>query len=169
MNKLKSVAVLAVVFVSQLVPVLTAVAANGSTTPFPASLSAVTLMPPAMANSLLGVAPDAVGTLYLRVTAYTSAVEETDDTPFITANGTTTRDGIVATNLLPFGTKVMIPALFGDKVFTVEDRMAMKKTNAMDIWMPSRAKALHFGANYANVVVLGDAPVSPMAIVMAER
>src|SRR5882724_9437368 len=48
------------------------------------------------------------------VTAYTSVPEETDDTPFITAMGTKTRDGIVATNMLPFGTKVKIPALFGD-------------------------------------------------------
>lgn len=158
MHKLKSVAVLAVVFIAQFVPIVSAVAANGSTTPLPTSLTSVSLM------SLPSAVPDAIKTLYLRVTAYTSVEEETDDTPFITANGSVTHDGIVATNLLPFGTKVMIPALFGAKIFTVEDRMAPQKKNAMDIWMPTKAKAIYFGANYANVVVLATS-----SIVIAEK
>ncbi len=99
----------------------------------------------------------AVKTLSLKVTAYASEVDETDSTPFITANGTYVHDGIVATNLLPFGTKVMIPSLFGDKVFTVEDRMNRKFSNNIDIWMASRQEALDFGAHGANIVVLGAA------------
>lgn len=88
------------------------------------------------------------------VTAYTSTPEETDDTPFITAMGTKVRDGIIATNLLPFGTKVKIPKLFGNKVFVVEDRMHRRKQNNVDIWMDSKEDALEFGIAYADIVVL---------------
>ncbi|MBU4466828.1 hypothetical protein KKF47_02055, partial [Patescibacteria group bacterium] len=52
-------------------------------------------------------------TIPMTITAYSSTVWETDDTPFITAAGTQTRDGVIASNLLPFGTKVKIPKLFG--------------------------------------------------------
>ena len=94
--------------------------------------------------------------LYMRVTAYTSEVDETDSTPFITANGTYVHDGIIATNVLPFGTKVEIPALFGDKVFTVEDRMNVRMKNGVDVWMSDKGQALRFGSNYADIVVLGN-------------
>lgn len=92
--------------------------------------------------------------LTLKITAYTSLPDETDDTPFITADGSYVHDGIVATNLLPFGTKVMIPSLFGDKVFTVDDRMSKKLMNNMDIWMGTWTAAIRFGAHVADVVVL---------------
>lgn len=94
-------------------------------------------------------------TIYMRITAYASVPDETDDTPFTTAMGTEVHDGVVATNILPFGTKIQIPALFGNKIFTVEDRMNRRMKNVMDIWMPSKAKALRFGANYADVVIVG--------------
>lgn len=79
------------------------------------------------------------------VTAYSSSVDETDDSPFITANGTYVRDGIVAANFLPFGTAVKIPALFGDKIFVVTDRMNQRFSDRMDIWMPSKNAAFQFG------------------------
>jgi 3D (Asp-Asp-Asp) domain-containing protein len=101
----------------------------------------------------LVVAP-APKVLDLRITAYASVPDETDDTPFITANGTFVHDGIVATNLLPFGTQIMIPALFGDKVFIVEDRMAPYFKTSVDIWMPSVEKALFFGVHRAQIVIL---------------
>ncbi|MBI3588864.1 MAG: 3D domain-containing protein [Candidatus Liptonbacteria bacterium] len=93
-------------------------------------------------------------TLDLWVTAYSSTPEETDDTPFTTASGMKVRDGIVATNLLPFGTKVQIPEFFGDKVFTVEDRMHQRKTNNIDVWMPSKDQAKRFGITYTKILVL---------------
>jgi 3D (Asp-Asp-Asp) domain-containing protein len=93
---------------------------------------------------------------FMRITAYTSLPDETDSTPFITANGTHVRDGIVATNILPFGTEIEIPSLFGTKVFTVEDRMSPHFQNTIDIWMPTKGKALFFGLNYADVVIMSD-------------
>src|SRR3989344_4129167 len=88
------------------------------------------------------------------ITAYSSTPDETDDTPFITASGQTVRDGIVATNLYPFGTKVMIPSLFGDKVFEVQDRMHKRKQNGVDVWMDGKSKALAFGAHKAEIHIL---------------
>jgi 3D (Asp-Asp-Asp) domain-containing protein len=93
--------------------------------------------------------------LPMRITAYTSATEETDDTPFITANGTTVHDGIAASNMLPFGTQIKIPALFGDKIFTIADRMSPKFYRTIDIWMADREKAIVFGVANAKIVVLG--------------
>lgn len=98
--------------------------------------------------------PETSKTLLLWVTAYSSTPEETDDTPFITAKGTTVRDGIIATNLLPFGSRVKIPKLFGDKIFTVEDRMHRRKENFVDVWMPTKEDAEKFGINFTEVTVL---------------
>ncbi len=88
------------------------------------------------------------------ITAYSSTPEETDDTPFTTASGQTVRDGIVATNLYPFGTKLQIPLHFGDKVFEVQDRMHARKTNGVDVWMDGKHQALAFGAHKAEVHIL---------------
>lgn len=88
------------------------------------------------------------------VTAYSSTPDQTDSTPFITASGMRVKDGLIAANFLPFGTKVKIPEFFGDKVFTVQDRMHSRKTNNVDIWMPSREHAINFGRHKANIVVV---------------
>ncbi len=91
------------------------------------------------------------------ITAYSSTPDQTDDTPFITASGKWVREGIVANNLLPFGTKVRIPALYGEKVFVVEDRMNRRKGNYhLDIWSPSRTLAVNFGVKTAYIEVLED-------------
>ena len=50
------------------------------------------------------------------ITGYSSTPQETEDTPFLTASGKKVRDGIVANNFLPFGTKIKIPKIFGDKI-----------------------------------------------------
>lgn len=96
-----------------------------------------------------------IGTSYVVwVTAYSSAPEETDDTPFITAQGTPVRDGIIAANFLSFGTKVKIPELFGDRIFIVEDRMHSRKKNFVDIWMPTKQEAKEFGIYQTEIVAL---------------
>ncbi len=88
------------------------------------------------------------------VTAYSSEVAQTDDTPYITASGTRVRQGVVAANWLPIGTKVRIPDLFGDQVFVVEDRMHSRHTNRLDVWFPTRAEAVQFGARKAQIEIL---------------
>lgn len=91
---------------------------------------------------------------YVPMTAYTSRPEETDDTPFITADGSHVRDGIVACNFLPFGTKVRIPSLFGDKIFEVHDRMNKRYPYKMDFWMEDLGEARKFGVKYAHIEVV---------------
>jgi 3D (Asp-Asp-Asp) domain-containing protein len=88
------------------------------------------------------------------ITAYSSTVDQTDDTPFITASGAHVADGIVAANFLPLHTRVKIPELFGEKVFVVEDRMNRRYQQRMDIWMETREAARKFGLKRAEIVVL---------------
>ena len=93
------------------------------------------------------------GTYQVTLTAYSSSVDETDSTPFITASGSRTRDGVIAANFLPFGTRVRIPELFGDRVFVVEDRMHQKNNDKVDVWFPSKSAALNFGKRTARIEV----------------
>ncbi|MBI5153531.1 MAG: 3D domain-containing protein [Parcubacteria group bacterium] len=93
-------------------------------------------------------------TLKVYITAYSSSPDETDDTPDITASGSRTRDGIIATNMLPFGTKVRIPRLFGKKLFVVEDRMHSRFSERIDVWFPGKQDAKNFGIRYAEIEVL---------------
>lgn len=89
------------------------------------------------------------------VTAYSSTAWQTDDTPFITANGSTVRDGIVANNMLPFGTAITLPELYGNKVFTVEDRMHSRKSKyQIDIWFPTLEEAQEFGVKETYIEVV---------------
>lgn len=91
--------------------------------------------------------------MMVSMTAYSSTPGQTDDSPFITANGSHVRDGIVAANFLPFGTKVKIPELYGDKVFSVEDRMNARYYYKIDIWMPTYEEAKAFGVKYVEVEI----------------
>lgn len=86
--------------------------------------------------------------------AYTSRPEETDDTPFITADGSHVADGIIAANFLKFGTKVRIPKLFGDKVFEVHDRMNKRYPYKIDIWMEKYSDAIQFGVKRADIEIV---------------
>ncbi len=88
------------------------------------------------------------------ITAYSSTPWQTDDTPFITASGNWVRSGIVATNLLPFGTKIRIPDVYGERVFVVDDRMHPTKLRHVDIWFPTYWEAKKFGAKYTHIEVL---------------
>ena len=91
------------------------------------------------------------------ITAYSSTPEQTDNTPLITASGKNVANGIVANNMLPFGSKVRIPELYGNKVFVVEDRMHQRKGKYhLDIWLPEYSQAKNFGAKIAFIEVLED-------------
>jgi 3D (Asp-Asp-Asp) domain-containing protein len=112
-------------------------------------------------NSLKAISnpyqPKTVQTLKMVITAYSSTVWQTDEDPFITASGSLVKEGIVANNLLPFGTKVKIPEIYGDKIFVVEDRMnARKGSYHLDIWFPDYYQAKDFGAKRAYIEVLAN-------------
>ena len=111
-------------------------------------------------NSLLPISnislpPTKVKKIKMVITAYSSTPWETDDTPYITASGKKVKNGIVANNLLPFGTEVKIPEIYGDKIFVVEDRMSWKKSYYhLDIWFPEYQKAKEFGKKITYVEIL---------------
>ena len=89
------------------------------------------------------------------ITAYSPTTWQTDDTPFETASGSVVKEGIVANNLLPFGTQIKIPELYGNKVFTVEDRMHSRKGDYhVDIWFPTLEQAQQFGVKETYIEVL---------------
>ncbi len=89
------------------------------------------------------------------VTAYSSTEWETQGDPFITASGKRVEDGIIANNLLPFGTEIKLPEIFGDKVFIVQDRMHSRKIDShFDVWFPSHKEALNFGAQTSNIEIV---------------
>jgi 3D (Asp-Asp-Asp) domain-containing protein len=98
--------------------------------------------------------------IFVLMTAYSSSIWETDNEvendPFITANGSWVHWGTVAANFLPFGTKIRIPAVFGDEVFEVEDRMNARKKIQIDIWQPSREEALDFGVKTGYIQILEE-------------
>ncbi len=90
-------------------------------------------------------------TYVVEASAYSSTPDQTDDSPFITAKGTHVRPGIIAANFLPFGTIVKIPEIFGDRTFTVEDRMNSRYQKHIDVWFSDRDTAMKFGRK--NVVI----------------
>lgn len=100
----------------------------------------------------------AVQTYRITVTSYSSTVDQTDSTPCITANGfdlcENNQENVIAANFLPFNTKVRIPELFGDRIFTVQDRMNARYYYRADVWFKNRTEAIKFGANYTTIEVV---------------
>jgi len=112
-------------------------------------------------NTLVGVAnpfePVSVRKIDVVVTGYSSTVWQTDDTPFITASGKWVKDGIIANNMLPFGTLVRMPEVYGDKIFVVEDRMNARKSNYhFDVWFNEYLEAKNFGVKRTYIEILED-------------
>lgn len=87
-------------------------------------------------------------------TAYSSTPDQTDSTPFLTATGNTVKDGIIAANFLPFGTKIRIPELFNTKIFVVDDRMHPRNAQNIDIWFPTREEAIMFGKKWTYIEIV---------------
>jgi len=93
------------------------------------------------------------------ITAYNSEIGQCDASPCITANGFNVckhgKEDTIAINGLKFGTKVKIPALFGDRVFVVRDRMNSRyDSGRADIWMINKTEAIQFGVKYAQMEIL---------------
>ncbi len=103
---------------------------------------------------------EATQKIWARITAYAPLDPTAQEgmcfsgDPLVTASGTRSRDGVVAANFLKFGTKIKIPALFGDKVFTVEDRMSSKYNNTVDVLVSSRNEAFNFGVKRAYIEIV---------------
>lgn len=89
--------------------------------------------------------------MHVTTTAYSSTPDQTDNTPFIAANGKQVYWGMIASNFLPFGTVVKFPALYGEQLFVVGDRMNERYNPwvsgeyRVDIWQESREEAKNFG------------------------
>lgn len=86
--------------------------------------------------------------LTVTVTAYSARPEETDDTPFHTAANQRVRPGSVAVSRdlfdsgWVFGKKVYIKGL---GVYTINDLMAARKRNHIDIFIGDTEEARNFG------------------------
>ncbi|MPY65662.1 hypothetical protein F8S09_02995 [Deinococcus sp. SDU3-2] len=118
------------------------------------------------AQTVLAQAAPKGRSVVARATAYNSLAAQTDSTPFITATGTRTRPGVVALSrdllrVFPYGSRVTIEDLSGKynhllrgRVFYVEDTMAARKTNSIDIWMATRSQAIQFGARQVRITAV---------------
>lgn len=96
-------------------------------------------------------------TFTVPITAYTSEVGQTDDSPCVTASGLNVckrdQEDIVAANFLPIGTHVRIPELYGDRIFSVQDRMNARFNRHVDIWLKDLQQAKQFGLKFAKIEV----------------
>jgi 3D (Asp-Asp-Asp) domain-containing protein len=137
-----------------------------------AAVAQVTRAAPAPAVRSVPTAPLAQAavrtgrTAIVRATAYNSLAGQTDSSPFITATGTRTRPGVVALSRdllrsFPYGSKIMLEDLSGGnnnllkgRIFVVEDTMAARKTNSLDIWMGTRSEAIRFGARTLRITAV---------------
>ena len=90
---------------------------------------------------------------YITATSYTSRAQETDDSPYIAAWGDHVFWGMVASNAFPKGTKIQIPDYFGDKMFSVLDRMNSRYYHRVDIWMDNLSEAKVWGSKYIKIRV----------------
>jgi len=107
------------------------------------------------------------------VTAYSSTPEQTDGDPTVTATGQSVRPGILAVSRdllntqLPYGTQVRILEIRADEegcggyptstVFEVQDTMAARIDNQVDIWMPNLQEAVAWGSCVATLEVVAYA------------
>jgi 3D (Asp-Asp-Asp) domain-containing protein len=87
------------------------------------------------------------------VSAYTSSIEETDDTPGITASGARVSSSSAACPArFAFGTRIRVAG----RVYVCEDRMAARYRDGdfFDLWMASRPAALEWGRRSVEVEIL---------------
>lgn len=104
----------------------------------------------------------AVRSITVIATAYESVPGQTDNSPCIPAMSTFNLctfyqhhgyGDTIAANFLPLGTKVRFPSLYGDKVFTVRDRMNFRyHYGRVDFWMHTGAR--HFGVKRMQMEIL---------------
>jgi 3D (Asp-Asp-Asp) domain-containing protein len=89
------------------------------------------------------------------ISGYTSSVDETDSTPFITASGQRTRYGIIACpSRFKFGQEVII----NGKTYECQDRMnaRYRDKNNFDIWFETKAEAFAWGRRTVEVTIVSN-------------
>lgn len=108
--------------------------------------------------------------LEVTMTAYSSTVDQTDDSPFTTSTLQPVRSGIVAVSRdllaeqLPYGTTLRVLEAHGEgekcgawqipMLLEVQDTMHLRKRNQIDLWLPSRDEALQWGYCQATVEII---------------
>jgi len=98
-------------------------------------------------------------------TAYNSHEDQTDSTPCVAARGydlcSANQENVVAANFLPIGTKILVPELYGDQIFTVVDRMNSRYSRfcfgtscRIDFWKRSYSDARSFGKQVVEIQII---------------
>ena len=134
------------------------------TTTAPAPVKAAPQAAAPVATEVVAAARATGRSMVVKATAYNSLANQTDSTPHITATGTRTRPGVIALSrdllrVFPYGTRVTLQDLsgrynFSGRVFIVEDTMHVRKTNQVDIWMPTYNEAIRFGTSTVRITAL---------------
>ena len=94
--------------------------------------------------------------ILVMATAYSATPWQTDDSPCITATGHNlcedTEKNIIAvsrdllrTGALRYHQQIMLPDMFGDRIFYIEDTMNARFTNRIDVFHYSTKDAREFG------------------------
>lgn len=84
------------------------------------------------------------------ISHYTASVDETDDSPTITASNKEVEKGFVANNCLPFGTKVVI----NGELLEVQDRMNRRYgCEHFDVFVETKSEAYEKGRFFSSVSV----------------
>ena len=86
------------------------------------------------------------------VSAYTGSDEENGGYGGINCEGNPLEEGMVASDDIPQGTKVIIHG----KEYIVADTFGGGYRNRIDIYMPNRANALRFGRQYIEVTIIRE-------------
>lgn len=92
-------------------------------------------------------------------TTFHAVTAECDSSPDIGAGGRVAVGGNptgkwAASNELPFGTKLVIPAVSGKTVWTVRDRLNARYPHRIDLLMPLKVKG--FGLKRAEVFIVKE-------------
>lgn len=109
------------------------------------------------------------------ITGYSSTQDQTDESPWITANATRTRPGVIALSRdllrtytpgapFDFGERILVA---GVGIFQVEDTMHDRWKKRADIWFPSRAKARRWGRKHKLIAHVADQ--HPQMLLVAEE
>ncbi len=95
------------------------------------------------------------------VTGYSSTVDQTDETPFLTASMTQVRPGVIALSRdLIQRYNPNAPFRYGDRIhvegfgeFVVEDTMNRRYKKRADIWFATTDEAMHWGAKKLEITL----------------